>query len=477
MNYKKEWLKKLIELFRKEYQKLSPTEKEYISGFYDFNPNCQVELIQFSDPNFQLLLVTHFEDENDTEFFIHDPIPMKSMHDKLENILNSKRWDKIVPFETASKYYISPDQIQSQYRSYLKHSLIQLYQDPNNQFKRKPNNKNEVISKSLIIPVDNFRDFIWLISGEITAIEQSKIVEKIITEAKHELKENISSQKEENIFIKGYATYFYPPIWIDDLPDFRHQATKSTQEHKKRVLSIEYKGSKLMLYKDGNIAIVEEDKSTALNKLNDIMSVSTLKSFTAYAVRENDLENISLDPQTLKIMGVSGGEYSLRLILQLERMGMSSITYPLSYRKKIAHETIEEIIHHCTKINDENLWNLLKLYLESYTHFREKEYSPSFILSWVIIETHIKDIWREYLHKKGYSKTRISDLLNSSNWTISHIIETLYLGNEINSEDYRVYSELRKKRNDLVHEGISVNSDDVKKSLMTSLSILKKLLP
>jgi len=275
MDNKKKWLNEFISKFRKKYNLLSPELKEaFVSSLDDFKPNCQLELIETIEPNYQILIVTHFEDEEDLSFTLREPVQFKNLVNKLDNILKEGKWDKIISTDIVYSMYGKPSESELYFRKYLEFYFIQLSQDPNNLFQQNWRNTPSIISKSRLVQHEKSRDFAWVIYGDLSKMDQERIIEKMIREANEWLKQKNSSLPPEPNKLFGFFTYFFPPIWVGELPNFQEQVEKSTKLHRKKVLSIEYKDNDLIVYKDGGIAITEEDIDKALVKLNLIMLVS-----------------------------------------------------------------------------------------------------------------------------------------------------------------------------------------------------------
>ena len=71
-------------------------------------------------------------------------------------------------------------------------------------------------------------------------------------------------------------------------------------------------------------------------------------------------------------------------------------------------------------------------------------------------------IWGHYLKKFGVNRGRRGKL-SGSEWTVSRVIEMLEITELVSKDDYKILSELRKKRNDLIHEGEVIHKDEATK--------------
>lgn len=104
----KEWHENFLKLFREESSKLSKEEKDHISYMYDFHSPCQIEVFWLKQPEWQLIVETHFEDRPDDEIIINGPYDSSIFQDEVKNILNHTRWQVPVDGNSSpdsTKYY------------------------------------------------------------------------------------------------------------------------------------------------------------------------------------------------------------------------------------------------------------------------------------------------------------------------------------------------------------------------------------
>lgn len=475
MNRVKVWIEKIISTYRKEYQNLSGDEKKRVSNLDDFMPNCQIELIQFENPEYQILLVTHFDDEPDMVIFVHQPIPIQDIINKLENIAKDKKWNKRLSEESAKRYLYKPTKTEMFYRTLLEKFLSRAYQRISQDLMVKYEKLPIILGKTMIME----RDFGWLIRGDLSTSETSAIIDAIIKEAKKKLPEKTPPQRQEPERAKGYGTFFYPPIWIGEMPKFTFREKLGIglfRQHCTKVFKMSYRDNDLVVYRDGQIGISEVDKEKALRMLNEIMAVSTLKDAPSFAIREIELQDIQIDPNTFEIVGSSGSLVSLRTNLDQDRWGTSCVTTPLPLRTNVAEEKMRKIIKLSEKLTDRKQSDLLILNLEAYTHYHETEYMQSFVLGWVVIEKYLSNVWRKFIEEFGVTGKRKKKLLSSHEWSISYIIETLNLCGKFDKDLYQTLIELKKRRDKSVHEGESITQDDAKKCLTMSSKVVSEIL-
>ena len=160
------WLIKLINKYRNIVNDYSDKIRKQLA-LDDFGPKCQLELLQFSDPDWQILIVTHFDDEDDLLIKIHDKVPIADLVNTLQQNLTNTRWDKYVSFEEVSELYNRRDEADMHFRRYLEFNYEEICKDRNNFFAKKNNKKTSVKVKSKIISTSRSRDFYWLIHGDL----------------------------------------------------------------------------------------------------------------------------------------------------------------------------------------------------------------------------------------------------------------------------------------------------------------------
>ncbi len=66
---------------------------------------------------------------------------------------------------------------------------------------------------------------------------------------------------------------------------------------------------------------------------------------------------------------------------------------------------------------------------------------------------------------KKNNHNRRNKLTDGTNWNVSKIIEMLDVEGVLNRDEYNILTDLRRNRNDLVHEGEIIDHNDAKKML------------
>ncbi len=461
------WFVDLIETFRREYEKLSDSEKSQLLNSFDYTFPCQIEVFWMNDPiEYQVIVVTHDEDRSDMEIIIHGPFKAHEFLEKIEKIMEESRWQKVAytrhPHKEVVKYSDLFISILSNLFRIIKNSIF------------------SKVSKGYIGGVAlGAREWCWYVSGNVIELDPYELVKNSIDEMKYRVK-NKTSQGEETIQLsrisenrlKGYGTYFYPMVWIGKIPEptFKEKVTGEYNLSSSKVFDTKFNTFKLIVNSDGFIGIVTEDRTEAIRILNLIFGVALVLGHTCFAVRESEIAEIEVDPQSLEICSISMPYLSLKTLF-IDHL-RPKITY--FGMKEISESDIREIIKIAEKINkNPYLSELLIFLLEGSTHYVNAEYSQSFIMNWVIIERYIDKLWREFLDEKQMSNRRKDKLTNPALWNIDSILEVLNLSGKLDDEGYELLRDLKNKRNNFVHRGRLIDKESAKELLNFSYVIVK----
>ena len=468
----KEWFANLLTRFREEYIKLSKEEQSKISNLDDLLSPCQVEVLRFIHPQLlkleiQFVIYTHFEDRDDLEIEVHTICLNKDLVRTLEGILKTHKWlrsfpDRPYPEETYAS--ILEDKLAFSFRYNLLTPNFFLYDMTGIPW---------IKSKGYI----SKEAFYWEVIGDIRDKKAEEIVVSIIEQAKRDaqVQPQPGSSSPVEAKMKGYGTYFYPPIIIGKFPKPSLQQKLfgwPQWELVEKAFDTEYKGHKLVVNRDGFIGIVVDEKKKALKMFNEIMSVALLYGIPSFAVKEFELGEIEIELKKFSITNIGMSLSSPRGSLIEERWHMERSLTPIR-RREIPHEDLLKIIKQAEIITeDEEKGDYLIFFLEAYTYFQSFEWTQSLIMSWVIIERYLSSLWSHFLKEKGIPRDRREKL---EDWTISPIIESLNLFEKIETDTYREIMFLKRKRDDFLHYGEKVQKEDAQRCIILSESIVRSM--
>ncbi len=401
------YLNKLVETFRIEYTRLGEDGRKRIPYNLYFTEPCQIEVIEFLEPLYQILIISHDKGREDRKFSIHIYPELNKAtypHYIQRDILSDDKWDREVTAIDGK-------------RRNLKDLLEDFFVDALKWFEKqafvkydKPNifRNGNAISEDIGV---------WLIKGDLLELNPSDIISEVCKESPykyclpaenqkmlkpkgkdaekgfvywmstgdyiyvetHEKYEDLekyrvkSFKEAEKVIrkptknkIKGFGAYLYPPVWVDEIPKipFNQRIWSEIDIHfGQKAVETTYNGNVLIITKDGFVAVGIDNKYEALKELNTIMASALINEIPAISIKEFELGEVTIDIQTKTITSFSVGLSSLRNILG------PSIAQPLIHaREMISSNNLLNVIKTAEKISkNEELQNLSLILLEAYT--------------------------------------------------------------------------------------------------------------
>jgi len=148
----------------------------------------------------------------------------------------------------------------------------------------------------------------WFVWGNICLKKPEEIINDIvikgIAKALKPIPKPDTVKKVPKPDIKAYGTYFYPPIWIGEIPkrSFKEKAQRQFPKPREH-FTAKYRGFQTIIQQDGLITIVNESKIEILDMLNEIMGVALILGLPCYTIREQEVGEVKIDSETLAIKG------------------------------------------------------------------------------------------------------------------------------------------------------------------------------
>lgn len=473
------WLTELISCFRSEAEKLQPEQKSRISNLDDLSFPCQVDVIWLQNSrfgfDFQIIIFQHFQDRGDLEINVHGPIAFHNAIDTLEQILADETWSR--ELTDGERYFIEDEE--RTIRTILEGQFLTALEELNKYVSRSS------FTESPIIPAIYWKSYLtedcfaWIAEGNIHAIEPKEIVAKVINYAitdTSQVQAQIEAQPQSKAEQQAYGTYFYPAIWVGEMPkrSFSQKARKQLFPRlAERNFHLEYKGFQTVVQEDGLVVIVTDSKESALEMLNEIMGTALVSGLPCFAVRESEIADIKIEPVTSAIRGSTMSLVSDRMRLGQERMSIypSSIPKP---RNIISEEDLVNLLRRAELItHNAEIGKSLSFLLESFTHLCSSEYPQCFVMGWTVVERFITTLWEDYLSQKGVTGDRRRKMSQGMMWTVDDILETLNLVQSISDEWYGKLMNLKGKRNKILHRGETATEEDAKECLEIASIIIE----
>lgn len=474
------WFRQLITTFREEVAKLTPDERAKISNLDDLFPPCQVDVVWFQNEQFkltfQLIIYQHFKDRSDLEICIHGPIPFYKATDELDKILTYEKWSQ----ELASDEHYLIEDGERTLRTILEGTFLSVLKELSMYTTRlafAESVQPVTASHKMYITKESFA---WFVSGNICSTNPVEIVNNIISKNIVEApKLNTKSDTKKGLpktDFKAFGTYFYPPIWIGEIPkkSFKEKTQKHSLPRSGECFTIKYKGFQVVARQDGLLAITNESKMEVLEMLNEIMGVALILRLPCYAIRESEIGEITINSDTLA-MNVSTMSLVSDRTRQVSLWGEDyyrSMLTPTTFL--LSKEDMIELLNRAERIiRDVEIKKSLLFLLESYTHLQSSEYPQCFVMGWTVVERYIASSWQDFLKNKSIGGKRRQKLRQGSLWTTDDILESLNLAGAIDDQRYSSLMSLKDKRNKILHRGETATKDDADQCFKVALELIE----
>lgn len=459
----------MIDAFREEFAKLSPSEQKYEQMIDSLKDPCQIYLLISKDVKTHMMIIAHFKEIHDKTIRI---LPLTTNFIKeIEAFEKEPQWNGKILETTGAT--LSPS-IRSALISYgreiwTRQGLLR---------------GGPVIGMKMLI---SNTYAVWRIYGDLNQIDFKKEAINAVRGYKASADQSLADKnKKEPVQITesipdstgGLGTYFYPPILVGEIkPTLGEQIQdRMYQLYNEKAMMGEFDGTRFVVSKGGLIGLETNDHEKAENILNIIMGTAILMGLSLHTIKSHEIANITINKQTFTVTGSSWTESTYRMTLF-----HSFSTYRGAHfsRTKISHQDLEDIIEKSKTLTKTEHLNKLKLLSGAYTHLDNDEFSQSFIMSWTVVEIHIHELWNKKIQTSGVTKKIRDDL---DRWDFYRVLEVLHLDKIVSNDDYYELKHLNGLRNDIIHDGHEVTKKqatqcyDLAKTIMrTELNITQQI--
>ncbi len=185
---KEEWtnyLDKLIDRFRNEYDKLGEDSRKRIPFNLYFTEPCQIEVIEFLHPLYQILIISHDKDREDGVFCIHvyEELNKFTYPSYIQrDILSYHKWDREVTAIDGKKRNL---------KDLLEDFFVDAFEWFEKQAFAKYDKPNISINGNAITEDIG----VWLIKGDLLELEPSDIVSEVCRESPYKYCLPVEDQK------------------------------------------------------------------------------------------------------------------------------------------------------------------------------------------------------------------------------------------------------------------------------------------
>ena len=325
--------------------------------------------------------------------------------------------------------------------------------------------RGELIRNELVSKLPWSRGFTWDICGDPREFVPS--MEMLPELSSISMQSRPPSPLEVLPPIQGHGTHIYPHVWIGELPsrtpeDVLHGISQVPWIISETALATEYLGRQLIVRKDGLVAIESDSPQVAMTDLNHIMAAMLIFGRDVRAVRIREVGQGEINSVEKTIKSWSSTVVSMRTAVPHLRLLKPQIEFhgslePDELRLAISYaETVAE---------DAHLRSFMSFFLEAHTHYQSQEYRQSFVMSWLVIESWLDKTWSDALNERKVSKSRRKRLSEGARFTTEVKSEVLELLGVIDKEQLSKVTRLRRRRNEVVHNGSDPSDSEAEEAL------------
>lgn len=453
------WLLDFIDESREGYS-LLPLSEQATRFYLDCQAPCQIEVFWLEEPEYQIIYINRDTSREDKDIIINGPYAEDFFLDEVEKVLREPRWTKVIPESTHFKDLgVFKDLADMTYAEAFELGLSFFSREIKESFlDRKRDEFGHFRSMSSLVPS---RGTLLLRRGDLTALDSKDEAEHFlkVSTYKPSAREIAEEKTALGRLVDSYGSSFYPPIWV---------GSKLKKSFRLRIIgkdgtiiprkvcpdALSFLGAQVMVYSDGFVGVITQDKVLALRILNTIFGVASALGIECSPVTELELVKVSVDRVSLDInfwsllhRVVKIPHWSPRASVLLAP-GQSEEYYN---RKAIASKRIKEIVTKAERLSkDSELTEQLLFWNAGRNHYISGEYGQSFVMNWMVIEKNIHNMLDD-LRSQNKSLNNYLEKLQERG-PLDHILALLEVGGiVVNNIQYSELNELRLKRNDFIH--------------------------
>jgi hypothetical protein len=266
-----------------------------------------------------------------------------------------------------------------------------------------------------------------------------------------------------------------------DLSNHDIQFVMDDNSSRTRQMVVEYKnrsGTPVIISDDGFVGVLIKSREEALSFLNTIFATMLTYGVQGEAVQDSDLCGFQWDSNSGLIGIIEYDILSMRVRFSLTRDDPNSNQFSSwrnHPRQRLRIDRWKEILERAYDYTTKpDLHNDLILVYEGYTLLLGGAFKGAYLYGWMIIENFLSKLWETYVESlEGRSRDEKKGLTNSKNWTSYHDIEMLSIVGKIkNSTVRKLFNNLRKLRNDVVHNRKDISIEEARACLRAAVIIM-----
>jgi hypothetical protein len=459
-----DWVTSFCSEFRQRCEHLQITAAAaaaaHVRGMPTLFAPCQIYILGSSDPTFQFLLITHNDSRPDMDSVVQVDVPAYEFVEVLEVFKGREEFR--IP--RSERFFFpsleGPDTLGTFLERWFAYFLAQRWAQVVN---TRPGSAMSSLNVGSGAYLYEFR-------GRVIDQSAPKLAGEMVDRLQRVLGPQVPQPAQipqPDARLSAYGAYIYPTIQLGEAPkmSFRERASGPSWDFgsPKVVIRGTFRRIPMCVGRDGLVMMVTQDRSSALDGLNRLMAGLLFLGLPVLAVREGELVQGTVDPDTLEITGSTASLSSLRNIGMFDMRGSFGAG---SVNKVEAGDFQSALALVDAMTSRQGLNQDLLLFLESTSHLADQEYTPAFLMAWSILERQLSERWRQYLLNSGVKAARVGKLLSGERWSVDSLIECLDLLHELpDSAEYQELMGLKRRRNSIIHDGRSATESDAKETL------------
>ncbi|MHB8164058.1 MAG: hypothetical protein ACYDDV_06875 [Methanoregula sp.] len=476
----KNYLLKIIDEFRIEYNSLDDSERKYLDSNTIYSVPCQIEIFWVSEPSeFQLLVLTHNSNRPDKEIKINGPFHLNEIANKVIEIMDEPRWREKAPhlddgWSVPSDAGYKEHKYSDEFANLFSHFLNQIRHTSSQYFP--PGSGTSYLMGQT--------DFCIIIKGNIAELPSSELDQKSSIESAKQQAASVKTgftlqtiqkntpEKEKSVR-KFFGSYYTPGARIGDNVELTFKEKISGPdifEYPKYEYAFTFNGRMGFYDRYGLVIIGSENEEDAIKIINTIFGISIIHGIEAFSVRKSDILETQT-PINSNPLGQSLGSYRRKIS---EITGQAPNLFEGMKRSQITFEKMERTIEVSEKIFlDEKVNQSLLFLLEGNTHLKNSEFPQSYIFCWLIVEQYISKKFNALLTEKPEIKTKLRNKTDPEKEAIGLKFKILNSNERLSDSDYSFLTVYKDKRNDFVHSGKTIMQSDAEKLFDFSFRIIQ----
>lgn len=444
----------MVKAFRKKLEGLPPELKSHnVNTAESMQSPCQIHVLSCNEYNLHLIIKTHDPEYGDIvkeTIISHD-----KFDDDITNFLEQPIWKKLAQNSDSSSY------------DYLVSYLVR--------FGVVIRDRNIDRQSTLTSFTGDGNLSTWELFTDIANFD---LKEKAVNYADWYAKELYKSLESRDtntqapiplpttVQHQGFGAYFYPFIIIGDFKrTFKGQLTGSDyNQFDEFIYDGKFANMRLAVTKIGLIGVEIDNPVLANRIINTVFGTASLSGLQVHANGINEIAGVSMKERAFVY---SWQNSTLRTLMfdygtRFARLHLSKIPIPV--------DAIHEIIRTAERIWTEGKFvTELELFLQSQTHFYNRDFLQSFNTSWLVIERYLR-------HKFGNKTNALTGGIKKhiEKLDISRIMDILRTDGDITDDEFKKYDTLRDRRNVIFHGREPPSLDESKECLDVTMDIVSK---